>query len=187
MQIRTSRRQLLKVLGATGLGLCFPRYVTGGLLTDKAFLLYLPEINAPDKPTLEIFSTLSQIITLHESLDEKCVEKLFRILLQKPSNRFNILKTYEVLRKLLLKGTQKEILHRRIQSGDIGVVEKWFSQHLLTTWYTGIYYTEGRDPVRLFHREALMWQPLKGLVPIPFVENIEFGRWSKHPRESLES
>jgi len=183
MHITVSRRQLLKILGVAGLGLCFHKYVNGALLTDETFPLNLPEINDPEMPTLEIFVALSQIVTLHKILDQKCVEQLFKVLLKEPSNRFNILKTYRALRKLLLKGMQKETLQQKIQTGAIGEAEQWFSQHLLTTWYTGIYYVEGRDPVRLFHQEALVWKTLKGVIPIPFVENIEFGLWSKHPRE----
>jgi len=163
--------------------MCFHGYVNGSLLSNDDFSFSLPDIKNVGMPTLEVFTTLSQIVTLHQFLDKKSVETLFNALLKEHSNQFNILKTYKALRALLLKGVKKENLQHQIQKGNIAKGEKWFVQHLITTWYTGIYYVEGQEPIRLFHQEALVWKPLKGIVPIPFVENIDFGLWSKHPSD----
>ncbi len=159
------------------------KYVDTFFFTDQKLSFDLPEIDDLEYPSLEIFIALSQLVTFHNNLDEISAQKLFKIFLEEPGGADNIIKTYGSLKNLIGEGTKQGHLLEGIKTGNIGKTEKWFAQHLLTTWYTGIYYAEGQEPVRLLHEDALVWKPLKGLLPIPFVENIDFGLWAKHPRD----
>jgi hypothetical protein len=59
--------------------------------------------------------------------------------------------------------------------------EKWFINHLLTTWYLGIYYHEQR-PMQLISREkALIFDAARGAIPIPLFEATGFGAWVDPP------
>ena len=63
----------------------------------------------------------------------------------------------------------------------MGKGQAWFTSHLLSTWYLGIYYHEQRPTRRVAYETALMFDAIRGRLPIPFVEATGFGVWSEPP------
>lgn len=60
--------------------------------------------------------------------------------------------------------------------------EVWFAEHLLTTWYLGIYYHQERPTQRILYETALEFSATKGVMPIPYLENVGYGAWTQAPK-----
>ena len=157
-----NRRQIIQSLLLLG---------AGGVLAK--YWLTFPNNNS-NNPSFTIFSELCAIVTLRNNLDNETMRRIYELFIAEPWGAQNIGKLYD---KISQQSANKE----SAQIIDDG--EKWFLSHLLTTLYLGIYYHENQPPQRVAHETALMYDAVKNILPIPFIEATSFGRWSNPPKE----
>src|SRR4029077_10570032 len=90
-KIVLTRRQIIKTLIALGAGSAFLAYwesLPGG--KQQA----LPAIADDGKPSLEIFSALSSIVTLHDDLDPDMMQRMYKVFTDEPWAPDHILRVY---------------------------------------------------------------------------------------------
>jgi hypothetical protein len=185
MKIRVTRRQvavgMLALAGSAGAA--YWRLFA----EDRSPLdLELPRARNPFAPSFDEFLALSQIVLVRSQLSTDAARRLHKVFLEEPWGPKHIGHAYAILRDELVShyrtpGQRGEISLSRLEAG-----ERWFIGHLLTTWYLGIYYHEQRPTQRLLYRDALMFDVIRGTLPIPFLENVGFGAWSDPPARDYE-
>ena len=129
--------------------------------------------------TLELFTALSTIVTLHDDLDPDTTKNMYKVFMEEPWAPEHMLRVYNKVHKAL--GNKKRITLKD-KSWQLDEGERWFSNHLLTTWYLGIYYHDKRPTQRVTFEHALMFSAVRGIIPIPFFENTPFGEWANPPK-----
>jgi hypothetical protein len=160
-KISVTRRKLLKTLLALGAGGVF---LSGPLAGKISFA-------AAEGPfTLESFVALSSLVTLQDKLDNDTAQRMYDVFMKEPWGPEHMAGLFAKLRSALA-GKKEELTDG----------EKWFSGHLLTTWYLGVYYHESSPPLRLAYDTALMFRAGDGVIPVPLVESVAFGDWAKKP------
>jgi hypothetical protein len=176
--LRLTRRQVMLALAAVMGGVGSVATAPGDC--RAAINLPLPPPGDPHFPTLEVFLALSRIVLVQEELDAEVAAKMFEIFKNEPYGLEHIATAYGVLRN--------EILRRQAQGSNaapplsvLGANERWFVGHLVTTWYVGIYYHPDRPTQRITLDGALMYQTVRGLLPLPFYGNTGFGAWAEPP------
>ena len=70
-----------------------------------------------------------------------------------------------------------------INTGFFVHVESWFISHIVMTWYLGIYYHNERDTKLITYEGALMRQLIGDHVPVPYIGNTPYGKWSELPEK----
>jgi Membrane bound FAD containing D-sorbitol dehydrogenase len=180
MKIQITRRQLaLGLLAALGGGgaIYWQRVGQDGTAVD----LDLPPSRNPFAPEFDEFLALSQIVLMRSNLDKAGARKLYDVFVEEPWGPKHIGHAYAVLRR--------ELAQTRRHGGAVGPLslsrledgERWFVKHLLTTWYLGVYYHAERPTQRLLYDEALMFDAIRGVIPVPFLEATGFGAWAEPP------
>jgi hypothetical protein len=175
-----SRRKLLKTiltLGAGGVFLSLPQFLTTGGVIHAA---------ASDKlSSLEIFTEISRFVTLRETLDPDALQKMYHVFKDEPWSKEHATGIHQKITAALAQGFDKKRPALKNNSWKFTDGEKWFAEHLLTTWYVGIYYHQERPTQRVLYEEALMFEAFDGVLPIPYLENVGFGAWAEPP-EGIE-
>lgn len=131
------------------------------------------------KATLEVFTSLSKLVTLHDDLDPVTVAHMYKVFMAEPWAPDHILRVYNKIHSALGDKNRKPL---KDPSWQLDEGEKWFAGHLLTTWYLGIYYHDKLPTQRITFEHALMFRPVQGIIPIPFFENTPFGEWADPPK-----
>jgi|SRR5688572_14398444 hypothetical protein len=179
MKIRITRRQLaLGLIAAIGGGAAG---VWSLYRHDRTPLeLNLPPVGNPFSPSYEVFLALSQIMVLRTKLDEEIARKLFAVFSDEPWGPKHIGHAYAVLRSELAQAGAGSGTTPVSVSG-LGEGERWFVSHLVTTWYLGVYYHEQRPTQRITYAGALMFDAVRGLLPITYFESVGYGKWINPP------
>jgi hypothetical protein len=180
MKVRVTRRQvalgLVAIAGAAGAA-----YWRLFAEDRSALDLELPRAGNPFAPSFDVFLALSQIVLVRSRLNTDAARKLHKVFVDEPWGPKHIGHAYAVLRDELARqyrnrGARGQVSFSRLQEG-----ERWFVGHLVTTWYLGVYYHEQRQTQRLLYEDALMFDTIRGVLPIPFLENVGFGAWADPP------
>jgi hypothetical protein len=178
-KVTVTRRQIIKSLIALGAGSAFlfywetlPHDVSGSITV----------IGGDGKPTLGVFSLLSSVVTLRDDLNPEMMKEMYAAFLDEPWGPDHMLRCY---RKIMAALPKKEIATERPPLADTSWQfdkgEAWFLRHLLTTWYTGIYYHEERQIRAISYEHALMFDAARDTIPVPFVDATGFGTWAEPP------
>lgn len=174
--IAISRRRLLKTiltLGAGGVFLSLPQFLTTNGIIHAA---------ADDQlSSVEIFTEVSRFVTLREKLDPDALQNMYDIFKDEPWSQEHAAGIHRKITGFLAQDFTKKRPPVTDESWKFTDGEKWFAEHLLTTWYLGIYYHQDRPTQRVLYEEALMYEALDGILPIPFLENVGFGAWTAPP------
>jgi hypothetical protein len=141
----------------------------------------LPPAGDPNAPTFEVFMALLRIVLLREQLDEEVSRRMYRLFLDEPWGRKHIHTAYAALRAAIIERNQSADRTAPAPSDVLGPDEKWFVSHLITTWYLGVYYHERRPTQRVTYDRALMFDAIRGTIPIPFLESTGYGAWADLP------
>lgn len=163
--VNASRRRLLGALAVLTASQCFPL---------PAFAIGTAAI-ADD---LDAFMRLSAIVTGVERLDRETARRILDLIRAEPWGKEHLA---QIGAKLLPSGkplpaTRDKLLNpERFNDG-----ERWFVGHLLTTWFTGIYYHQTGNHV-VSYRNALMHVALEEVRPVPGYCGGTFGFWSEPP------
>ncbi len=179
MRIRLTRRQLAAVLlAAAGGGAGFLWF-----RPDRAPVeLPLPPPGDPNQPpTFEIFDALCRIVLARDDLDPALTRRMYEVFMDEPWGPKHIAQTYAALHDALSHQGWDRGARRAAPRPGIGGAERWFVSHLVTTWYLGVYFHEQRVTRRVTLQGALMYEAVRGLMPRPYTEHVEYGRWADPP------
>ncbi len=121
--------------------------------------------------TPEEFRRISEAL-LGRGVDKGFAAAMFAIFRDEPWG-LNHLRRLQ--RKLLDRGGDPRLAWRRLDDG-----ERWFLDHLLTTWITGVYYHQ-RGNRLVSYEHALMHEILLDVRPVPGLSDREFGFWADRP------
>jgi len=171
-----SRRKLLETfltLGAGGVFLSLPQ-----LLTTDGII----HANASDQlSSFDIFRDVSHFVTLRETLDADAMQKMYDVFMEEPWAKEHAAGIHKKITSALTVNLDQKRLALKDDSWKFTDGEKWFAEHLLTTWYLGIYYHQEKPEQRILYEESLMFEAIDGLLPIPFLENVGYGAWTQPP------
>lgn len=162
-----SRRKLLAALAALVLVPAVPHLA-----------LAAPKEAPAVADDLDTFIRLCVIVTGVERLDRETAARILELIRAEPWGKEHLA---QIGAKLLPSGkplppTREKLLNpERFNEG-----ERWFIGHLLTTWFTGIYYHQQGNHV-VTYRNALMHVALEDVRPVPGHCNGTFGFWSAPP------
>lgn len=166
-----SRRKLLGVLA----GLFASHWIPG-----VAFATPGPGSAAPVSEDLDAFIGLSAVATGVSMLDRETARLILEHIRSEPWGKEHLA---QIAAKMMpavsgspLPASRQQLLDPlRYTEG-----ERWFIGHLLTTWFTGIYYHQTGNHV-IAYRDALMHVALQDVRSIPGHCEGRFGFWSDPP------
>ncbi len=172
--IKISRRDIVKGLLAVGLSSLVSPYIKVFANDDTII-----KISNQNKVTLKnlnvkIFEDLSKMVTLQKHLDADTVADMYKVFISEPWGKEHIISLYNKLVQNFSNPNSQKI---KLNDG-----EKWFTNHLLTTWYLGVYYHQERPTKRITYEFALQHQLINDIIPIPFIEAGGFNSWEEEPR-----
>lgn len=125
---------------------------------------------------LNQFIRLSEVLTGTDQLDRETAGKILERLQTEPWGREHLAQiTPKILGPDAPTDRQKLFDKTRYTEG-----EHWFIGHVLTTWFTGIYYHQTNYAIS--YRYALMHAAIQDVRPVPGHCNGEFGFWSQPPQ-----
>lgn len=130
---------------------------------------------------LDAFIRLSEVITGTKHLDREAATQVLAAIRAEPWGKEHLAQIAAKLMPSLSDTplpTDRQIL---LDPKRFGEGERWFIDHLLTTWFTGIYYHQSGDRV-VAYKSALMHAALEDVRPIPGHCNGVFGFWSEPPK-----
>lgn len=179
--IDISRRRLITALLKGAAVALTAHYWTRAASAESSLRLKLTESGSAEAPSFEVFYALSQLVTLRTHLDESLARRMYPLFLEEPWGAHHIHSTYSQLLDMFETpdGQQKPVPAR--SSAGLGKGQAWFADHLLTTWYLGIYYHERMPPMRVAYTEALMFDAVASVLPRRYVEGMVFGSWGAAP------
>ncbi|MDD5180138.1 MAG: sugar dehydrogenase complex small subunit [Gallionellaceae bacterium] len=169
--INAKRRRLFAALGAL---LAYPNLsrIAFAAATGKSGVV------AED---LDAFIRLSEIIAGTRQLDRDTAMQILEVIRAEPWGKEHLAQIAAKLMPSLsdspLPADRQALLDpKRFSDG-----ERWFIGHLLTTWFTGIYYHQSGNHV-VSYKNALMHAALEDVRPVPGHCNGVFGFWSEPPQ-----
>ena len=133
-------------------------------------------IDDPSDPSFEVFVALSAIVLLRDTLDQAAAKRMYKLFMDENWGPQHITSCYRKICKQI-SGAPDIV---KLTDG-----ENWFVNHVITTWYLGIYYHEQHIPVRVSYETALMFRPIDDWLPVPFIAGVGFGNWQTPPKEKL--
>ena len=164
MENRLTRRQIA-VRGALSL------IAIGGLVfADGVWQRHgsSPPRPEDDAPSFDDFLALSREFLKRNQLDLSVGRKIYDTILAEPWGPQHI-------------ATLLHTMQSKPATGDLTPDEKWFASHVLTTWYTGIYFYEHRDEQRMSFAGALMYDAVRTVMPTPFSASSGYAAWASPP------
>jgi len=180
MKIRLTRRQAAVVLVAVCGGTAAAWWEAGRWQRTR-LELSLPPPGDPNAPSFEVFMALSRIVLLRDRLDEQAARQMYRLFMDEPWGPKHIHTAYAALRAAIIERNHRADRTAPAPLKMLGPHETWFISHLVTTWYLGIYYHEQRPTQRVTYAHALMFEAIRGTLPIPYLENTGYGAWAELP------
>lgn len=172
--VDVARRRVLGALAALAVSQCFPRLAFANSKEAGAV--------ADD---LDAFMRLSAVVTGVGQLDRETARKILDLIRAEPWGKEHLAQIGE---KFLPVRSDKPLPPSRQQLFDPGRFaegERWFIGHLLTTWFTGVYYHQTGNHV-VAYRNALMHVALQDVRPIPGHCEGTFGFWSEPPAGAVK-
>jgi hypothetical protein len=171
-----TRREIVKTLLALGAGSVFASYLQAFAADGTPV-----RVAAAENPSaFEIFAAVSAFVTLRDDLDAETMRRMHTVFLDEPWGREHL---EGIFQKVSSAISDKERKASSDKSWGFTEGESWFTGHLLTTWYLGIYYHEQRPTRRVAYEHALVFSAVKGLLPVPLLEATGFGNWTAPPEE----
>ncbi|MFT6490712.1 MAG: hypothetical protein ACJAXQ_001495 [Parvibaculaceae bacterium] len=144
---------------------------------SSVFIITDPDKAEPEGRLFNTFKALSQIVTFRSDLHEPTLETIYRVFHDEPWMAEHTLTSYEQLKPFI----NQEIAPTSNPKLALGEGQKWFTEHLLTTWYLGIYYHDRTQPIRVAYEHALMFDAIKETQPIPLIDATGPRGWSSKP------
>lgn len=164
-----SRRRVLGALAALVAGQC---------VSHLAFAA--PKEAKTVADDLDAFIRLSAVLTGVQQLDRETAQRILDVIRAEPWGKEHLM---QIGGKLLPSGPDKPMPAMRQQLFDpkrFTDGERWFIGHLLTTWFTGVYYHQKGNQV-VAYRNALMHVAIQDVRPIPGHCSGTFGFWADPP------
>lgn len=137
----------------------------------------VPQVKDED---FQAFITISVFLTGVKKLDLDIARTIFDYLQAEPWGKEHLEQITVKLSPLLMAESMVVPRWQLLHPTRFNETEHWFVQHILTTWYTGIYYFEGASQFVAYQR-ALMNVALQDVRPIPGFSNGDFGFWGEPP------
>lgn len=174
-EINAGRRDVLTLALIPAIWLLVPESVRGALAT----FANMPAISMPDRPSLQEFIRLSEVLTGRNDLDPDMAHRIHALIEVEPHGPQHVTRVYERIRAAVAgdPGMSREKLldPQRFDSG-----ERWFIGHLLVTWYTGVYYHAVGNG-RVGFEAALMHRTLADMRAPPSICGRKPGFWAAPP------
>ncbi len=143
-------------------------------------LLSLPlSARAAEPDNYAYFMSISRTLTGKDRLDENTAERIYDLIRTEPWGPQHVV---QVAEKLKISTPDILALEREslLNPDRYSAGERWFINHLLTTWLTGIYYHQNGNKV-VSYRHALMFTSLDGVSQPRSLCGGSFGFWSEAP------
>lgn len=171
--MNVSRRRVVSALALLTMGQLVPCFAWAD--TQK---------NSDVLASFDTFMRLSRFITQVDRLDNETGQKIYSHIFSEPWGKEHLLQIEEKWRELQAENqsvvTLKQLLATKHFQSENAKGERWFMDHLLTTWFTGIYYHQSGNHV-ITYRNALMHTALEDVRPVPGYCAGPFGYWAKPP------
>ena len=177
--ISISRREIAICLLAAAASGALPHWASAQ--DDNTRLqITLPAASSSSAASFEVFVALSQIVLIETDLDRAVARQLYDLFMAEPYGPKHIATCYAALSESFTNhgqhGGQETFAQTKLAYG-----ETWFISHLATTWYVGVYYHPERATKWITLSGAMMYRPVRGLVPRPYEDNVGFGNWANPP------
>lgn len=130
---------------------------------------------------LDAFIRLSEIITGAKQLDRETAMQILAVIRAEPWGKEHLAQIAAKLMPSLSDSTLPTDRRALLDPKRFGDGERWFIGHLLTTWFTGIYYHQSGNRV-VAYKNALMHAALEDVRPVPGHCNGVFGFWTEPPK-----
>jgi len=134
---------------------------------------------------MEAFMKLSVFLTGIEKLDNEMAQKIFGYLFAEPWGKEHFDQVCEKLSPIFVVESTIVPRWQLLYPNRFTEGERWFIRHLLTTWFSGVYYYEARSQF-IAYRRALMNVALLDIMPTPGYSDGPFGVWSMPPAGVVE-
>jgi hypothetical protein len=139
----------------------------------------MPAIAVPDRPTVQEFLNLSEILTGVGDLDPDTARRIYALIMAEPYGPQHVSRVYERIRAAIA-GDPGKTREQILDPKAFGSGERWFIGHLLVTWYTGVYYHAVGNR-RVAFEAALMHRALADMRPPPTSCGDAPGYWAAPP------
>jgi hypothetical protein len=126
---------------------------------------------------LDRFIELSSAITGVKDLDRDTAQKILDLIRVEPWGKEHLSQIGE---KIFPSGDDAHSAQTPLNPEKFTEGERWFIGHLLTTWFTGVFYHQIGNHV-VAYKHALMHTAIQDVRPIPGHCDGSFGFWSKPP------
>lgn len=181
LNFKITRRNLLVALFAGAVGGIASHFWLPGKDDRLSFNVDLPDAPDLDNPTFDLFVALSKLVTLRSSLDVLTAERMYPLFMDEPWGPHHISSSYIQILDIIGIPPYAKLPNAGVIRSKLGKGQAWFTSHLLTTWYLGIYYHEQRPTRRVAYETALMFEAVRGGTSVPLVEATGFGGWTVPP------
>lgn len=128
----------------------------------------------------QAFVTISVFLTGVKNLDLEIARKIYDHLRAEPWGKQHLELITVKISPLLMSESLVVPRWQLLHPTRFSETEHWFIQHILTTWYTGIYYFENTAQF-VTYQHALMNVALQDVRPTPGVSDGNYGFWSEPP------
>ncbi len=143
--------------------------------------LRTPKTQAPLE--FDLFFDLSRYITARSELDKAVAREHFHHFSQEEWGWKIAGELYTQLQDALQDGVGS--MPELMMGGTLSDLHQWYAQHVLDAWYEGIYRYDGAE-TRVTLENALMWDDVRGIVPVQGLSSEDYGYWGKKPARSGE-
>jgi len=170
------RRTLLALLLRGSTATLVTQFLMDHAAAESPTCLEFGSVGTSEAPSFSLFFALSQLVTQRRHLDASVAQRLYPLFREEPWGSQHMLSSYAQLCRAA--ATKPDI---RDGKDGLGKAESWFTTHLLTTWYLGVYYHERMPPRRVAYSEALMFDAVAPEMPRRYVDATGYGAWSQPP------
>lgn len=171
MEVDVGKRRMFGLLTAMLVMQVIPGYASAELRDE------IPQIKDED---FRAFVAISVFLTGVQNLDLEIARNIYDHLRAEPWGKEHLEQITVKLSPLLMADSLVVPRWQLLHPTRFTETEHWFIQHILTTWYTGIYYFEGTT-LFIAYRRALMNVAVRDVMPTPGFSEAEFGFWSELP------
>ncbi|MDD2776991.1 MAG: sugar dehydrogenase complex small subunit [Gallionella sp.] len=127
------------------------------------------------------FLQLSTILTGYALLDKDTARLILIHIRTEPWGKEHIAQVSAKVLPSSPDNTGSTTRRQRLDMTKFSEGERWFIGHLMTTWFTGVYYHQSGNHVISYHN-ALMHAAIQDIRPIPgYSEGGAFGFWAEPP------
>lgn len=179
--ISITRREISICLLAAAASSALPSWWAGAKDDETSLRLNLPPVGDPYSPSFEVFLALSQIVLMRTDLDIPFARQMFQLFLREPWGPKHVSTAYAALRNVVITRAQRGG-REAVEQATLPYGERWFISHLVTTWYTGVYYHPEEPTQWMTLHGAVMFDPTRGLIPKPYEQSVGFGKWADPPK-----